>query len=178
MKGVLSCLALGASLLLAASPALAADTYHYRNSGTGLSASFSNFPWDQEQIPPGTYFETYVDASSSIRGTDGATSDICVSSWTFTIDADGNWTDEDGFGYCGQASLLTLDKKLASGHVVATFPIEECLDWGTGRLLPVHLSRQWHQPHGDRQRLGEARRRVAHRRRDHDGRLSLGVQVG
>lgn len=79
MKRVLAGLALAASLIVAASPALAADTDHWRNTGTGLFAAWSNVPYDAETIPPGTYFETYVDASSRVSGgADTLGNGVCV----------------------------------------------------------------------------------------------------
>lgn len=147
MKRVLVGIALVASLIVSASPALAADTYHWRNSGDGMSAGWSNVPWDQEVIPPGTYFDTWVDVSTNIEGGMGTYDTmgggICVNQWTFTIDADGNWTDESGMGTCGDPTSFTMDKRLNSARVVATLPVMECTEWDkdTGECIgePVLL---------------------------------------
>lgn len=133
MKRVaLACLAVAASLVVAVSPVLAADTYHWRNSGNGFMAAWSNIPWELEQIPPGTYFETSVDASTSVSGMTVANTmgdGLCVNSWTFTVDNDGNWVDESGFGACGDATLFQVDKKLGSAHVTGSIPILDCTAW-------------------------------------------------
>ena len=130
MKRVLAFLALAASLIVAASPVMAAETTHWRNSGTGLFAYFSNVPWDAETIPEGTYFETYVDASTYVsNGADTIGNGACVSYWSFTIDKHGNWVGGRAYGACGEATVLTLAKQLASGRVVASIPIVDCTAW-------------------------------------------------
>ncbi len=125
-------LAVVASLLIAALPAAAATTSHYQERGSGLSAGFSNAGYDDSgYIEPGDYFQTSVDAATYVAKADGSwmSQYVCVSHWEFTIDAEGNWADESGFDACGEATTLTLDKGLNSGHVVAVFAAEECVAW-------------------------------------------------
>lgn len=138
-------LAVVASLLTAALPAAAATTSHYQERGSGLNAGFSNAEWDEDgNIAPGDYFETYVDAATSMTRADGswAYRYVCVSHYEFTIDADGNWVDDSWFGACGEATELTLDKGLNTGHLSATFKAEDCRAWDeeTGECLdPISL---------------------------------------
>lgn len=125
-------LAAVASLLLAATPVLAATTYHYQERGSGLGAYYTNVEWDESgNLLPGSYFETYVDAASSMAKGDGiwAADYVCVGHWQFTIDKKGNWTDESGFSVCGEADTLAVDRLLSAANVVATLPVEECLAW-------------------------------------------------
>jgi hypothetical protein len=133
MKRVLIGVALVASLIVAASPALAADTYHWRNSGDGLSAMWTTVPWDVEVIPPGTYSETWVDASTSIdngMGTYDTTGNgVCLSYWKATVDQDGNWTEETYLSACGDPTVFSVDKRLGGGRLVATLPVIECTEW-------------------------------------------------
>lgn len=129
---VLACLAVAASLVVAVSPVLAADTYHWRSSGNGFMAVWSDVPGGLEQIPPGTYFETSVSASTSMS--DMSTADtmgngLCVNHWTFTVDGDGNWVDESGFGACGDAAVFQIDKKLGSAHVTGSVAVQDCTAW-------------------------------------------------
>jgi hypothetical protein len=109
---------------------MAADTYHWQNTGTGLFAYYSNIPWEAETIPPGTYFETYVDASSYVsNAADTIGNGVCVSYWSFTIDKHGDWVDGPSYGACGPATTLKLDKQLGTGRVVASIPIVDCTAW-------------------------------------------------
>ncbi len=140
MRRLLVLLAVIAGLSVAATPVLAADTYHYRERGSGVSAWFSDFEWDESgNLPPGTYSEVYVDAASYVARGDGAwQSDYaCVSSWSVTVTPEGEWIDEGGFGYCGEADVLTLSKKLGGGQLTASFEVEDCLAWdeATGECL-------------------------------------------
>ena len=132
MRRLVLLLAAVAGLSLAATPVLAATTYHYQERGSGLGAYYSNVEWDESgNLPPGPYFETYVDAASWMARGDGTwvADYVCVSHWEFTIDSDGSWTDETGFSACGEADTFTIDRSLAAGRVVATLPLEECLAW-------------------------------------------------
>ncbi len=133
-------LAVVASLLIAALPAAAATTSHYQERGSGLNAGFSNVEWDENgNFLPGDYFETWVDAATYLAKGDGSWmyKYVCVNHYEFTIDAGGNQVDESGFGACGEATVLTLDKGLNTGHLAATFEAEECLAWDeqTGECL-------------------------------------------
>jgi hypothetical protein len=130
MKRVLAVLALLASLSLVASPVMAAETYHWQNSGRGLGAYFTNIDYGLETLPPGDYFETYVDASQYVSDTADTIGDgLCVGSWSFTVDGDGNWTDESWSGACVEATTLTVDKRLGSASVAGTIPVEDCTEW-------------------------------------------------
>jgi hypothetical protein len=125
-------LAVVASLLIAALPAAAATTSHYQERGSGLNAGFSNVVWDEDgNIAPGDYFETWVDASTYLSKGDGSWmyQYVCINRYAFTIDADGNWIDDAWFGACGKATVLTLDKGLNTGRLIATFEAEDCLAW-------------------------------------------------
>jgi hypothetical protein len=130
MRRFMAGLALVAALVLATTPVLAADTYHYRSTGKGLFAYYGNVSWDAETLPPGEYFETYVYAASYVStGDDGGYSYACVDHWAFTVDGLGGWTDWRSIGGCGPVSLLKLDGKLTTGRLVADIPIGECLAW-------------------------------------------------
>lgn len=139
MRRVVVALALLASLIIAASPTLASsETWHYRNYGKGLFAGWANIPWDAEVLPPGDYFATTIDASSVVVANgDTAGNGVCLSHWSFTVDKRGRWVDETWFGGCGEASLLAIDRLLASGRVVADFELQDCVAWDeqTGECL-------------------------------------------
>jgi hypothetical protein len=143
MRRFVAGLALVAALVLAATPVLAADTYHYRNTGKGLFAYYGNISWDGDSIPPGEYFETYVDAASYVStGGGGGYNYACVHHWAFAVDELGRWTEVRSIWGCGPSSLLTLDGKLNTARLVAEFSVEECLAWDdwTGECLePVSL---------------------------------------
>lgn len=130
MKRVVAVVAVLASLSLVASPVMAAETYHWQNTGRGLFAYYTNVDWGVETIPPGDYFETYVDASSHVSdGADTIGDGLCVDTWTFTIDESGEWIDEGGYGACGEAATLTVEKRLGSARVIGTVPVEDCTEW-------------------------------------------------
>ncbi len=140
MRRVLVLLALVAGLSVAATPVLAADTYHYRERGSGVSAWFSNFEWDEDgNLPPGTYWEVYVDAATYVARGDGAwQSDFaCVSSWSVTVTPEGEWMGEGGVGWCGEGASINLAKKLGSATLTASFEVLDCLAWDeeTGECL-------------------------------------------
>jgi len=129
-------LAVVASLLMSAAPtavaAAARSGYHYQERGSGLNAFFSNVAWDEEgNLLPGDYAETYVYGARYLAKGDGSWTDqyVCVEQYTFSIDADGNWTDGSWFGACGSADTLTLDQRLNNGRLVAAFVAEECVAW-------------------------------------------------
>lgn len=132
MRRLFVLLAVVAGLSVAATPVLAADNLHYRERGSGVSAYFSNFEWDEDgNLPPGTYAEVYVDAASYVARGDGAwQSDyVCVSSWSVTVTPEGEWIDESGFGWCGEGASISLAKKLGSANMVASFEVLDCLAW-------------------------------------------------
>jgi hypothetical protein len=121
------------AITLTASPALAgSDSFHFRGSGSSAYGFFTNVPMDQEQIPPGSYFYTDVWASRSIvtgGGDTYADSAACVFHVAFTIDADGNWTEDAYFGTCVSGANLSISKRLTGASLVAALPVEECLAW-------------------------------------------------
>ncbi len=140
LRRMILVLAVVASLLLAALPAAAATTSHYQERGSGLNAGFSNVVYGADgNFLPGDYFETWVDAATYLTRGDGSWmyESVCVNHYEFTIDTAGNWVDESGFGACGEATVLTLDRGLNTGHLAATFQAEECLTWdeATGECL-------------------------------------------
>jgi hypothetical protein len=132
-------LALAVSLVIGVVPVTAASTSHVRERGSTLEAYFTNEVWDvvaEDTTPggglaPGDYFDTYVYGATWLEKAGGTTSNeqICVDHYGFTIDAEGNWTDETWFSVCGDAQTLTLDRNLASGRVVGSFDATECSDW-------------------------------------------------
>ena len=131
MRRILLVASLALALMAAAAPAAAAESFHFRGQGNWANASFSNVPFSEETIPPGTYFYTDVWASSSIVTGEGQTyedSGVCVFHSEITIDADGNWSENNFFGACG-AGDLTIARRLGGGSIVATIPVEECLAW-------------------------------------------------
>ena len=139
MRRILLVASLALALMAAAAPAAAAESFQFRGQGNWASASFSDVPFSEETIPPGTYFYTDVWASSSIVTGEGQTyedSGVCVFHSEITIDADGNWSEDNFFGACG-AGQLTIARRLGSGSIVATIPMQECLNWDkdTGECL-------------------------------------------
>lgn len=131
MRRIILVASLALALMASAAPAAAAESFHFRGEGNWASASFSNVPWGEETIPPGTYFYTDLWASSSIFTGNGETyedSGVCVFRSEITIDADGNWSENSFLGTCGVGDL-TIARRLAGGRIVATLPMEECLAW-------------------------------------------------
>jgi hypothetical protein len=131
MRRLLVVLAVIAGFLVAAVPAMAA-TYHTRESGTGMSAYFSDVQFDGEgNLVPGTYREAWVYAATRLATGDDPWEDryACAESWTFTIDDQGNWIEEEWVGGCGPYELLTVTRQLTEARVVATIPVEDCLAW-------------------------------------------------
>jgi hypothetical protein len=131
MRRLLLLLAVIAGLAIAATPVVAATTFHTRETGAGLNAYFTNEVWDEEgNLPDGPYFSTSVYAAERVAtgefGYEDAT--VCVERNEYTID-DGNWTDESWFGACGPYDSLTIARKLASGNVTASFDAVECQEW-------------------------------------------------
>lgn len=131
MKRVLLSLALVGGLLASASPALGAETWHWRNSGSGAFAAWSNVAWSEdESLAPGTYFVTYVDASAFVDSGDGGWADgLCVETFTFTVDEQGEWLDDSWLAGCASAETLDVDRRLGSARVVGSVPIVECEAW-------------------------------------------------
>jgi hypothetical protein len=139
-------LALVAGLSLAvAAPASAAETYHLRASGIGLSAGFTNVPdVGDEPLPPGAYFFTEVFAFRELAvGSEAYQSEYaCVIHESFTVDADGLWAWTSGIFACGAFDTLSVDRRLMSGRLVASIPVVDCAAWdeGTGECLePIEL---------------------------------------
>jgi hypothetical protein len=140
MRRLLVLLAVIAGLSIAATPILAAETFHYRERGSGVSAWFSNVETDADgMVLPGSYVETWVDGSTWVARGDSAWEYeyACVGAWSFTVTPEGEWIDEGGFGYCGEADVMTLSKKLGGGQLTASFEVEDCLAWDeeTGECL-------------------------------------------
>ena len=131
MRRILAAASLLLVLVVTAAPVAAAETYTFRGEGNWANAVFTNVPFDEEQIPPGSYTYTEIYASSSITTGEGETyedSGVCLYHVQFTIDTDGNWTEESFVGACGSGDL-TIAKRLSGGSIVATFPLEECVLW-------------------------------------------------
>lgn len=145
MRRLLVLLAIVAGLSIAASPALAADGFHYQERGSGVSVYFSDAAYDEDGwYLPGTYTETYVDASTYMVRDDGRWQYeyVCVGRSTFTITPEGDWIDEAWFGACSDGVSFALGKKLANGSITASFIAQDCLAWDeeTGECLePVML---------------------------------------
>lgn len=141
IRRLIPTLALVASVLLVASPALGATAYHLQERGAGLSAAYSNVEFDEEgNLPPGDYAETIVDAASTVSiGASTYADYVCIFHFQFTIDGDGNWADSSGFKACGDADSLSIDRKLSRARVVASYPVEECIAWDeeTGECLEM-----------------------------------------
>jgi hypothetical protein len=115
-----------ASLSLAA-PVAAADTFHYRNSGSGVFAAFSQFP---EEWPPaaGTYFVTDVNASEDVEaGGETFGPGVCVFHDAIVVDDDGNIIDETSFGACAEGADLQIDRRLEHATLSASLEVTECL---------------------------------------------------
>jgi len=115
----------------AAAPVAAAETYQFRAQGSWANAVFTNVVVDDNgTVMPGDYFYTELWASTTIYAGDATFQDsgVCVFGQTFSVDADGNWIDGTFVGSCGPANL-SVARKLASGHVTASLPIEECTLW-------------------------------------------------
>ena len=130
MRRLLLLLAVIAGLTIAATPLMAAPTFHTRETGTGFNAYFTNAVWDEEGLPDGSYFETQVGAAERVARGEFGYEDAVVCVWhlEFTI-VGGNWTDESWFGACGPYDSLTITKKLASGNVTASFDALDCATW-------------------------------------------------
>lgn len=134
-------LAAAASLLMVASPASAAQTYTARQSGLAIDAVFTNLPVDAETYPPGDYFVTWVWGASEL-GSDlleHEAQDVCAFREGFTITDEGEWIDWTFVGGCGEAQTLTIDRQLATGRLVASFPVTDCAAWDeeTGECLEI-----------------------------------------
>jgi hypothetical protein len=133
MKRCLAAIAVVASLLMTASPAAAADTYHYRMTGSSASASWTNMPAGVDQLPPGQYWQTDVFAGSQVEGAvsvqDTMGNGLCVSYWTFAIDANGEWIDGPSVSACDAEAQIVFDPRLRSDRLVGTIPIMECTAW-------------------------------------------------
>lgn len=86
-----------------------------------------------DPLVPGSYFETWVDASSFVTSEDGQTyagSGACASSYHFTIDADGGWTDDSYIGGCVDGATFTIDaRKMTRAALVAEIPVTGCQEW-------------------------------------------------
>lgn len=139
MRRIMLVASLALALMASAAPAAAAESFQFRSQGSSAYASFTNVP--PEELVPGTYFFTDVWAADSISTSEGQTYEydgVCVFRYTFTIDADGSWTDESFLGACGNADL-TIERRLTGGSIVASIPVEECLAWDdqTGECLEV-----------------------------------------
>lgn len=128
MRRVITALATVAALALGASPSLAAETFHHVDSGSGLSAGFTNAP-DEGPLEPGTYFATWVDASSSIGVAEHSLgSGVCVYHVQVTVIDNENWILDREVSACAEGAAITIDRRLNEGRVVATIPdIERCL---------------------------------------------------
>jgi len=147
LRRTAAALALGASFLLAASPAFAAETAVVRLEGSIIEAAFTNVPpdFDWDNPPTGDYFFTWVFAADvvAVGAEEPGDRYACVDHWGFTVDENGEYGDKgDGVFACGEASTLSIDRRLSSGHLVATMPVIDCLAWDdeTGECLePVEL---------------------------------------
>ncbi len=118
------------ALIVTAAPVTAAETFQFRGEGNWATASFNSVPFGEEQIPPGTYFFTDVWASSSIFTGEGQTyedSGVCVFHIEVTVDADGNWLEENFLGACASGADLSFGRRLSNGSIAASLPIEDCL---------------------------------------------------
>jgi len=146
-------LAVIAGLTIAATPVMAATTYHTRETGTGFNVYFSDAVFDAEgNFEPGSYFETWVNAAERVAVGDFAYEDayVCVGHYEFSIDAEHNWTGQSEFSGCGPYDSLTITKKLTSGNVKASIPFQECLtldpssdectEWGDPDTIEVDVT--------------------------------------
>lgn len=118
---------------VAAGPAAAAETYQAHATGSSAYALFTNIDWetfDWENPAPGTYFETYVDAGMSISsGGETYGPGACVWSYSFDIDENGQYAGDSWVGACGDATAFTLDRRLDSASLQASFPVVDCAAW-------------------------------------------------
>ena len=131
MRRLLVAASLVLALVVTAAPVAAAETFSFRGEGNWASVFYTNLPFGEEPIPPGTYTYTEVYASSSITTGEGETYEdggVCLFHAEITIDADGNWSDNNFLGTCGYGDL-TITRRMGAGSIVATFPLEECLVW-------------------------------------------------
>jgi len=128
MRRVITALATVAALALGATPGMAAETFHHIDSGSGLFGFFTNAPFE-EQLQPGTYFATWIDASSSIGlGEHSLGSGVCVYHVQVTVVDEETWIYDRELSACAEGATITVDRRLAEAHVVATIPdIERCL---------------------------------------------------
>jgi hypothetical protein len=131
MRRFLVAVSLTLALVATAAPAAAAEAFQLRGEGNWASVWYSNLPNGEEPIPPGTYVYTEVFASSTIFTGEGEIyedSGVCLFHAEITIDADGNWSENNFLGTCGYGEL-TIARRLSAGSIVASFPLEECLVW-------------------------------------------------
>ena len=131
MRRLLLLLAVIAGVAVAATPVVAATTFHTRETGTGLNAYFTNAVWDEQGNPPdGTYFDTWIYAAERVASGEFEYEDasVCIEHNEITI-VDGDWAGKSWFSACGPYDSLTIAKKLASGTVTATFDAVECAAW-------------------------------------------------
>lgn len=132
-------LAAAAGLLMVAGPVSAAQIYTARQSGLAIDAVFTNLPVGQETYPPGDYFITWVFAATQTDGDvlEHEVQDVCAFRETFTITAEGEYVDWTFLGACGELETLTIDRRLATGRLVASLPVIDCVVWDeeTGECL-------------------------------------------
>jgi hypothetical protein len=130
MKRVLALITLGASLLLAASPVMAAEVWHWSGGGTGAEAYWTNMDWEAETFPPGSYYETYVAVSTEASpAADTMGGGLCVYHYGFTILENGDWIEEPWGEACGDPSTLTFERRFNGAHVAGTLPFTTCTAW-------------------------------------------------
>lgn len=130
MKRVLALLALAASLAVVASPVLAAETYHWRGTGNGMEATWTNVEWSEEGLAPGTYAETWLMVATEASDSYDTFGDgLCVSYYTFTVTESGEISDDASIDACGAADVFTMQRRLGGGHVTGTIPVTSCLEW-------------------------------------------------
>lgn len=134
-------LAAAASMLMVAGPVSATQVQTVRQSGLAIDAVFTNLPVEQETYPPGDYFVTWAFAASHLDGdvVEHEAQDVCAFRETFRITEEGEWVDWTFIGACGEAQTLTIDRQLATGRLVASFPVTDCAAWDeeTGECLEI-----------------------------------------
>jgi hypothetical protein len=135
MRRLVAILTLVIAVSLTAAPVLAgAESFQFRSTGNWAEASYSNVPPDKDQIPPGSYFSTYVWAADSIVTGGGELfheggGGVCVFHDTFTVDASGEFQWGQSIGSCADGAHLTVSRRLTSASVAAEIPVVECVEY-------------------------------------------------
>ncbi len=128
-------LALLASLLMSAAPAMAADPTHYTGEQHVGAASFWTQPDRWEDAAPGVYYASGVSAFSQVDTTNGSAVRVdyaCAFYEQWTVLDSGSSTFDGWFEGCAPYDVLTVNPQLTEARfVAAAIPACPAWDWET-----------------------------------------------